>query len=133
MEYYGDITNDFPGGLFEYVRVVSLNDEHPFEHEFFLRIQKSFPFMEQLTVINHKPQKRKQPYESNIDNENLSVIEYFFLNTLDIINTHDDYIEEFLFDTKTYFQNNVYLQIHYESLKRVTHSFTRDATRVNSA
>ncbi|CAF1264653.1 unnamed protein product [Rotaria sordida] len=132
MEYYGDITNDFPGGLFEYVRVVSLNDEHPFEHEFFLRIQKSFPFMEQLTVINHKPQNRKQSYESNIDNQNLSVIEYFFLNTLDIINTHDDYIEEFLFDTKTYFQNNVYLQIHYESLKRVTHNFTRDATRVNS-
>ncbi|CAF3575023.1 unnamed protein product [Rotaria sordida] len=131
MEYYGDITNDFPGGLFEYVRVVSLNDEHPFEHEFFLRIQKLFPFMEQLTVINHKPQKRKQSYESNIDNQNLSVIEYFFLNTLDIINTHDDYIEEFLFDTKTYFQNNVYLQINYESLKRVTHNFTRDATRVN--
>ncbi|CAF4820389.1 unnamed protein product [Rotaria sp. Silwood1] len=131
MEYYGDITNDFPGGLFEYVRVVSLNDEHPFEHEFFLRIQKSFPFMEQLTVINHKPQNRKQSYESNIDNQNLSVIEYFFLNTLDIINTHDDYIEEFLFDTKTYFQNNVYLQINYESLKRVTHNFTRDATRVN--
>ncbi|CAF1425397.1 unnamed protein product, partial [Rotaria sordida] len=43
MEYYGDITNNFSGELFEYVRVVSLKDEHPFEHEFFLRIQKSFP------------------------------------------------------------------------------------------
>ncbi len=36
MPYYDDITNNFPGGLFQYVRVVSLFDEHPFEHEFFL-------------------------------------------------------------------------------------------------
>ncbi|CAF3067489.1 unnamed protein product [Rotaria sp. Silwood2] len=131
MKYYGDITNYFSGGLFKYVRVVSLNDERPFEHEFFFRIVQSFPLMEQLTVINRKPQNRKQPYESNNDNQNLSVIEYSFLNTLDIINVYDDYIEEFLFDTKTYFKNNVYLQINYESLKRVTHNFTRDATRIN--
>ena len=60
MPYYNDITNNFPGGLFEYVRVVSLFDEHPFEHEFFLRIQKSFPFMERLSVNNNKPQNRKR-------------------------------------------------------------------------
>ncbi|CAF3037323.1 unnamed protein product, partial [Rotaria sp. Silwood2] len=28
------ITNHFPGGLYPYVRVVSLYDEYPFEHEF---------------------------------------------------------------------------------------------------
>ncbi|CAF4204874.1 unnamed protein product [Rotaria sordida] len=133
MRYYTGITNNFPGGLFEHVRVVSLFDEQPFEHEFFLRIQKSFPFIEELFLANRKPQNRKQYYESNSNNQTLSLIEYFFLNKLDISNVHDDYIEQFLFDTKTYLQNNVILSVDYESLQRVTHNFTRDATRTNCA
>jgi hypothetical protein len=134
MEYYSVITNNFPGGLFEYVRVISLNDEHPFEHEFFLRIVQSFPFMEDLFLTNRKPQNRKQSYESNDNNNrNLSPIQYFFLNELHIVNVHDDYIEQFLFHTKAYLQNNVHLYINYESLQRVTHNFTRDATRINCA
>jgi hypothetical protein len=133
MPYYGNITNNFPGGLFKYVRVVSLFDEHPFEHEFFLRIQKSFPFMEKLSVINSKSQNLKQSYESNNDNRNLSLIEYSFLGELAIFSVHDDYIEQFLFDTKTYLQNNVLLHINYESLQRVTHNFTREDTRINCA
>jgi hypothetical protein len=131
-QYYGYITNSFPGGLYEYVRVVSLFDEHPFEHEFFLRIVQSFPFMEQLFLKNRKSQIQKQSYESNNDNRNLSLIKYFYLNVLFIVNVHDDYIEEFLFDTKTYFQNNIRLYIDYDSLQRVTQNFTRDATRINS-
>ncbi|CAF4520899.1 unnamed protein product, partial [Rotaria sp. Silwood2] len=123
--------NNFPGGLYTYVRVVLLLDERPFEHEFFLRIQKSFPFMEQLTLNNQKSQNRKQSYELNNDNRNLSVIQYSFLNVLDMVEVHDDYIEQFLFDSKTYLQNNVLLYINYKSLKRVTHNFTRDATRIN--
>ncbi|CAF1319522.1 unnamed protein product [Rotaria sordida] len=133
MQYYSYITNNFPDGLFKYVRVVSLFDEHPFEHEFFLRIQKSFPFMERLCVINHKSQNHKQSYESNNDNRISSVIEYSFLSELDIDDVHDDYIEQFLFDTKTYLQSNVLLYINYESLKRLTHNFKRDATRINCA
>jgi hypothetical protein len=131
MSYYGDITNNFPGGLFKYVRVVSLYDEYPFQHEFFLQIQKSFPYMEELSVINRKSQDRKQSYESNNDNHSLSLIEYFFLSELRIIDVHDDYMEEFLFDTKACFPNNVILHSRYESLQRVTHNFTRDATRIN--
>jgi hypothetical protein len=131
MPYYGDITNNFPGGLFNYVRVVSLRDEYPFEHDFFLRIVQSFPFMEELTVINRKLQNHKHSYESNNDNRSLSLIEYSFLNELDLLNVHDDYIEEFLFDTKTCFQNNILLRIKYESLQRVTQNFTRDVTRIN--
>ncbi|CAF4595661.1 unnamed protein product, partial [Rotaria magnacalcarata] len=44
-KYYEYITNNFPDGLFKYVREVSLYDERPFEHEFFIKIAKSFPFM----------------------------------------------------------------------------------------
>jgi hypothetical protein len=47
LKDYNNITNNFPGGLFRCVRKVSLFDEHPFEHEFFLRISQSFPLLEQ--------------------------------------------------------------------------------------
>ncbi|CAF0986378.1 unnamed protein product [Rotaria sp. Silwood1] len=133
MPYYYNITNNFPGGLYKYVRAISLFDEYPFEHEFFLQIQKSFPFIEELSVINYKSQNEKQSYESNNDCQNLSLIEYSFLNELAIVKGHDDYIEQFLFNTKTYLQNNVLLHINYESLQRVTHNFTRENTRINCA
>ncbi|CAF1157316.1 unnamed protein product [Adineta steineri] len=129
--HYEDITNSFPGGFFKYVRVVSLFDEHPFEHEFFLQIQKSFPLMEELSVFNCKSQNKKQSYESDNDNQNLPLIEYSLLNELAINTVHDDYIEQFLLNTKTYLQNNVFLYIEYESLQRVTHNFTREDTRIN--
>ncbi|CAF2648397.1 unnamed protein product [Rotaria sp. Silwood2] len=40
-KYYESITNNFPDGLFKYVREVSLYDERPFEHEFVVKIAKS--------------------------------------------------------------------------------------------
>lgn len=121
--YYKKITNNFPGGLFPYVRHISLFDEHPFGHEFFLRIAQSFPFMERLTLHNRKPQKN--------DNQQWSIIEYPHLDTLDLVRVHDDYIEQFLLDTKMCLPNYVDLLIAYESLQRVTQNFTRDATRIN--
>jgi hypothetical protein len=59
MTSYENIANYFPGGVFTCVCKVSLFDEHPFEHEFFIRITRSFPFMKNLTISNQKPQKNK--------------------------------------------------------------------------
>ncbi|CAF4136474.1 unnamed protein product [Rotaria magnacalcarata] len=50
--YYLKITNNFPGGLFRCVNIVSLFDERPFEHEFFLRIAQSFPEFLTARVYN---------------------------------------------------------------------------------
>ncbi|CAF3014457.1 unnamed protein product [Rotaria sp. Silwood2] len=50
QRHYYYIRNNFPWGLFKCVRQVSLYDEHLFQHEFFIRIQKSFPFIEKLTL-----------------------------------------------------------------------------------
>jgi hypothetical protein len=130
LQYYGAITNHFPGGLFINVRVVSLFDENPFEHAFFHAIQKSFPFLQRLSVKNNQPQKSKQFSRSIDENGHISVIEYPFLNELFIVNVHDDYIEQFLLHSKASFQNSI-LHTNYESLQRVTHHFTRDDTRLN--
>ncbi|CAF3480689.1 unnamed protein product [Rotaria sp. Silwood2] len=132
MVYYHDITNNFPGGLFKCVRQVSLYDEHPFEHDFFLRISQSFPFLDQLSLINHHAQNSKQFSKSMNNNQNLSIVKYSYLKILRIRQVHDDYIEEFLFHTKTYFEN-ILLDVNYKALERVTENFTRDDTRINSA
>ena len=118
---YSDITNNFPDRLFTSVTQVSLYDEHPFEHEFFLRISKSFPFMKQLKARNLKAQQNK----SNNDNKILSIIKYPNLIRLDLLRTHDDYVELFLFDMKMSLPNNFRFRGNYQSLKRVTYDFTR--------
>ncbi|CAF4077709.1 unnamed protein product [Adineta steineri] len=124
---YDDITNNFRDGLFTNVTQVSLYDEHPFEDEFFLRISKSFPFMKQLKIHNLKAQQNK----SNNDNQILSTIKYPNLTRLDLLHTHDDYIELFLFNMKMSLPNNLHLRGRYQSLKRVTQNFTRYITENN--
>jgi hypothetical protein len=123
LTYYEYITNNFSGGLFKCVREVSLFDKCPFEHEFFIRIAHAFPLLKNLSVINQTPQKQK--------NEHLLIIEYRHLTELCFIGSHDDYIDQFLVDAKTCLPKNIRLFVEYDSLKRVTNNFTRDATRVN--
>jgi hypothetical protein len=128
---YKYITNNFPGGLFKCVREVSLYDECPFKHEFFLRIAQSFPLMTRLKIINNKSQNEKRFKESRNTNEDLLVIKYSHLVQLDLSKAHKNYLEEFLDDTKTYLPNGVHLCADYRSLKKVTHNFKRDTTRMN--
>ncbi|CAF1400661.1 unnamed protein product [Rotaria sordida] len=40
LKYNNKITNNYPGGIFKYVGQVELYDQRPFQHQFFLRIQK---------------------------------------------------------------------------------------------
>jgi hypothetical protein len=127
LKFYRKITNNFPGGLFKCVHDVSLFDEHPFEHEFFLQIAQSFPLMERLTINNKYPQNKK----SKNDNQNLSIIKYPHFTDLDLTHAHDDYAEQFLCHTKMCLPNHFTLSINYCQLKRITWKFTRDATRVN--
>ncbi|CAF1402021.1 unnamed protein product [Adineta steineri] len=129
--YYEYISNNFPGGLYPYVSVISLYDEQPFEHDFFIRIAQSFPFMEKLSIFNRYEQNQKDSYKLMGAKSNLSIVKYNYLVELHLDPSHDCYIEEFLCDTKTYFQNNITLLTHYEALQRVTYDFIRDDTRIN--
>jgi hypothetical protein len=132
LKYYYNVTNNFPGGLFKCVSKISLYDEHPFEHEFFLRIQKSFPSVKVLSITNSKAQNKKLCRESKNDNQDFSIIKYPYLNTLTLYYAHDDYIEEFLVHTNICLPDkDIHLNIRLEQLQRVTHNFTRDVTRIN--
>jgi hypothetical protein len=121
--FYHNITNNFSGGLFKYVREISLHDERPFEHDFFLRIAQSFPFIKKLTLHNYQPQQNDHPQ--------WLVIKYPHLIELDLVKSHADYVEEFLNNTKMCLLSTIHLRVCYDSLKKVTDDFTRDATRIN--
>ena len=125
LTHYDNITNHFPGGLFQNVQVAQLFDEHPFEHQFFIRISQSFPFLKCITIHNFEGQQSKD------QNHQTSIIEYSHLNTIHLLWVHDDYLEEFLLDTNIYLPNDIALTINYDQLKRVTQDFTRSETRKN--
>ncbi|CAF1262603.1 unnamed protein product [Rotaria sordida] len=133
LKYYKYITNNFPGGIFERVRTVSLFDERPFEHEFFFQIAQSFPFLEKLTLINQKRQNNKQFRKSKNQNQDSAIIEYPYLVELELSEAHKDYHEQFLFDTKTCLPNNVCVGMDYRLVKKVTRNFRRNTTRSNCA
>ncbi|CAF3894576.1 unnamed protein product [Rotaria magnacalcarata] len=126
-EYY-KITNNFPGGLYKCVTKISLYDERPFEYKFFLRIAQSFPYLKELIIENMKPRNDKPKSD---DNQNLPIIEYPHLITLDLTEAHLDYIELFLFDTKMRLSNNISVVVIYQALRRVTEKFTRNAAPSN--
>jgi len=121
--FFNNITSNFPGGLFKCVREISLDDECPFEHEFFLRIAHSFSFTEKLNLNNHELQQN--------DNRQWLIIQYSHLTKLNLVEAHENYVEQLLNNTKTCLLNNVHLRVCDNTLKKVTDDFTRDATRVN--
>jgi hypothetical protein len=88
-----------------------------FAYEFFLQIAQSFPFLVELTIINEKPQHTKRSRTSKHDNQNLSIIEYSHLTDSVLYKAHDDYIEQFLLDIKTYLPDDLDVFVTYPSLK----------------
>ncbi|CAF1220393.1 unnamed protein product [Rotaria sordida] len=65
------------------------------------------------------------------ENASYSVIEYSHLTSLDISHVHEDYVVQFLLETKTYLPRLTELKVNYDHLEIVTMNFTRDATRLN--
>ena len=125
---YRNITNNFPGGLFPCVNKIFLFDERPYEHEFFLRLSKAFPLVRELRIENFKAQNEKSS-----DTQDLPRIEYSSMTKLYLTEVHDDYIEQFLLDSKAFFRNDLFVAVDLHSLNRVTNHFTRNQMRINTA
>ncbi|CAF4230932.1 unnamed protein product, partial [Rotaria sordida] len=51
-----NLGNKFPNIVFSYVTHLLVQDTDPFEHEFFMRIARSFPLLKHLRIINVEPQ-----------------------------------------------------------------------------
>ncbi|CAF1128894.1 unnamed protein product [Adineta steineri] len=121
------LSSNFPGASLSNVRSLTLIDMHySFEHQFFIKIAQSFPYLTDLCICNQEPQQYKQLNQS-------SIIEFPYLNNLTFILSHIDYPEHFLVDKNIILPHLIYLVISYEHLKIVTENFTRDTTRRNCA
>jgi hypothetical protein len=67
---------------------------------------------------------------NNID---YPLIKYPYLNYLELIYVHKDYVELFLDYSKTYLSDDIFLNVKYRPLRKVTHDFKRDTMRINCA
>ncbi|CAF0814612.1 unnamed protein product [Rotaria sordida] len=112
MKFYYNVTNNFQSGIYKFVRKISLFDEYPFEHEFFIRISQSFPFVESLSLTKQKPQNEKKNEETN-----LPIAQFCHLTRLNFDDAHDDYIEQFLLDRKTCLSNNFLITVEYSQVQ----------------
>ncbi|CAF3138493.1 unnamed protein product [Rotaria sp. Silwood2] len=132
FDHLHDIGNIFPDVVFKYVTYLLLQDVVPFNHEFFLRIARSFPFLDHLRIINLESQSlcNINSLSSN-DSQSYSIVKYPHLTTLNVRNGNIDYVEEFLNETKAFVPCLTRLIIKYNDLKIVTKNFTSEETRRN--
>ncbi|CAF1062559.1 unnamed protein product [Rotaria magnacalcarata] len=132
FNHIGYIGNNFTNTVFKNVTVIGLFDGIPFEHEFFVRLARCFPFLKSLIIMNDKAQSTDFAISEH-DNANglFEVAQYLQLTSIDFSCTHIDYVEEMLNESKTRLPSLRQLWIDYDQLKTVTNNFTRDSTRLN--
>jgi hypothetical protein len=113
---------------------IYLWDIHAFRHEFFVRIPWWFPLLNRLCISNNRPQPIPDLLASSCDHpQSYSLVEYPHLVSLDVTLCHNDYLEQFLNETKAYVPCLTKLTVRHCNLKIVTENFTREATRRNCA
>ncbi|CAF1238959.1 unnamed protein product [Adineta steineri] len=134
FDYLQDLGNRFPNIVFSYVTYLLIQDIDPFEHEFFMRIPRSFPLLKHLCIQNEKSQELDGLKTFSSDNCQLySLIEYPHLTILDVKFSHANYVEQFLNETKTFVPCLTELEVFFDDLIAVTKNFTREETRRNCA
>jgi hypothetical protein len=131
-DQFHNIGNIFPDILFKYVTYLVVRDIVPFNHQFFLRVARSFPLLDKLHVINLELQSSCNINSlSSNDSQSYSIAKYPHLTTLNVRRGNINNVEEFLNETKTCLPYLTKLITNYNDLKIVTKNFTREETRQN--
>ena len=94
------ITNNNPTIVFNSVTRLELNDTSAFDHEFFVRLAQTFPFLESLSIRNTRPPLCGSDEYGLQYKGGCSSIEYSHLTFLDVRYAIPYYIESFLKETK---------------------------------
>ena len=126
------IGNRFPNVIFNHVIELWAFDVIPFEHEFFLRIARAFPFLKRFFVsdLSSKSYDARRSFDNIQPHE---IVEYPHLTVLDITRTDINLVDQFLNENKTHLPCLAHLSVRYEDLRVTTEDFTRKATRRNCA
>ncbi|CAF4491364.1 unnamed protein product [Rotaria socialis] len=120
------ITTHFPFIVFDTVTNLFVYDIFPFEHEFFMRINQTFPLLKCFTIEND----RREHWNYD-DNPSYSIIESTHLTSLEITHAGQYYVEQFLVKTNTLLPRLTRLKVEYNDLKTIATNFTREETRHN--
>ncbi|CAF4884101.1 unnamed protein product [Rotaria sp. Silwood1] len=132
FDYLPFIDNKFLNIIFNHVIRLEVDDEIPFEHEFFMRISLSFPSLKLLRVLNLKPQTSISSNLSSNDNQlHSTIIEFPYLTSLNLLSAHYDYVDQFLNDKKARLPCLTKLAVSDDKLRIVTKEFTNERTRLN--
>ncbi len=131
MDRIHKITSRFPGGNFVNIRILYVFDiDRSFEHAFFLKICRSFPMLNELTVFNDI-ERIEKPSWTWTKSKKTSIIQYPHLSTLNLRCAHVDYVEQFLLNSNTHLPSLHKLYVKYDHLVSVTKNFTRNETHTN--
>jgi hypothetical protein len=131
FDRFEDIGNIFSDTIFNYVTCLLVQDIFPFNHEFFIRVARSFPLLKNFRIVNFQSQLACNLNTSADGIQAYSTVEYPHLTSLDLGTATIDYAEQFLNETKTYLPYLAELTISYHKLRMVTNNFTREETRRN--
>jgi hypothetical protein len=127
------IGHNIPNIVFNSVTHLKLWDKDAFKHEFFIRLARTFPFLQNLSIWNITSPFLEIPQYHLRHKDWCSIVEYRHLISLDIECVNIYYVEHLLNETKTHLPRLTELKINYEALKMVTKNFTRDEMRRNCA
>ncbi|CAF4262047.1 unnamed protein product [Adineta steineri] len=131
FNYLNDITNNIPNIIFNSVTYLKLKDRNAFKHEFFVRLQRSFPNVKHLSISNIQQRYWRCNERYLLEKDWCSIIEFSHLIVLDVKDANFYYLEHFLNETKTHLPCLTELKVNYDHLKRVTENFTKDEIRRN--
>lgn len=123
------IGNTFPDIIFHFVVFLKIHEVNALQHEFFLRLARSFPLLNELHVTCFEPQtwnRKKFHYDND---QSYSIIEFPRLTSLNLFNTDADYLEQFLNKKKTHVPRLIELTPYYSQLLFVMKNFTRESTQ----
>ena len=118
-----NINYSLRGRMFDQVRYLTMNDNHPFEYKFFRSISRKFPLLKHLNISNSHSQKCKQASSMPIT--------FPYLTSLDLKYAHVDYAKQLLLKANAHLPRLLNLCIKYKSLRTITNEFTTDANLFN--
>ena len=125
------VGKNVPNIVFNSVTHLKLWEHNEYRYEFFFRINRTFPFLQKLSIRNKKPPFWRFEDFHLRDRDWCSTIEYPHIISLNIKHVFIHYAEYFLDETKTHLPRLKELKITSYILKEVTQNFTRDRTRRN--
>ena len=123
FEYFHDLDNLYQGGMFHKVRQVTMMDGIRFEQRLFRCVSRDFPLLKYLSIKNPHGMKNKQ-YSS-------TPLIFPYLIFLDLDDAHIDYARLFLLKRNIHLPCLFNLRVEYESMKKITRNFTKDAIHFN--